>query len=292
MTDGPSLAVIVAVKDAEANLPAILANLAPQDHPDVEFIFCVAGTGVASRDLPASARLAHAASESLIPHLWRDGIRLARAKSVALTTAHCIPAPDWIERLKQADTARWPGIGGVIDNDPAASAANWAIFFLRYSAFAPPRPAGEVEEIAADNAVYSRAHVIEHEDLLAAGFWEPSFHRRFREAGMSLRLDPAMLVVHHGLGSPGRFIKHRYAHGREYGSARAIAKPLGTRLMLLAASPLVPAITVARIVRRVIARPRYAGAFLRSLPWLAAFVMAWTAGEVRGYIDALTRGTA
>ena len=47
--------------------------------------------------------------------------------------------------------------------------SNWAIFFLRYSAFAPPLPAGETDEIAADNAVYDREAILQHSDLLDEG---------------------------------------------------------------------------------------------------------------------------
>lgn len=286
-----SLAIIVAVKDAEANLAAILRRLAPKEHLEVEFIFCVAGSDAPAPPTPSpNVRVVFAAPESLVPHLWRDGILLARADSVALTTAHCIPAPEWVERLLQADTGRWPGIGGIIDNDPAASAANWAVFFLRYLAFAPPRKAGIVGDLAADNAVYRRAAILAHPDLLAIGFWEPSFHHRFQAAGEALYLEPSIAVIHHGLGSPWRFVGHRYAHGREYGLARASAQLLATRFLLLAASPIVPLLTMARIFRRIFARSRYARHLLRSLPWLCLFVMAWAAGEARGYASGIAAG--
>ena len=115
---------------------------------------------------------------------------------MALSTAHCIPADDWVDKLLAADMSSLPAIGGVIENDNAANARDWAIYFLRYISFTPSQQKRQVAEIAADNALYRRADILQHADLLAIGFWEPSFHARFRKAGLVLELDPAIRVVH------------------------------------------------------------------------------------------------
>ncbi|CAN5186943.1 hypothetical protein BH09PSE3_BH09PSE3_00260 [soil metagenome] len=289
MTGAPRLTVIVAVKGAEANLHAILKNLNTIAHPDVEFVFCFAGPGIPDLKsrLPLSAKIILAGSDALIPHLWRDGIREASGESIALTTANCVPATDWIGRLKSLDLNASVGIGGTIDNDPEATSANWAIFFLRYSAFAPPKKKADVAEIAADNAVYNRAAILDHNDLLIEGFWEPSFHRCFRAAGQSLELDPAILVTHFGTSSPAEFIGHRYQHGRKYGADRASTQSLPTAILLFLASGLIPVVTLARIVRRIARHRRYIVPLVRSFPWLIGFVLAWSFGEARGYLDVI-----
>ena len=210
---GPKLSVVVAVKDGADNIPAMLGALKDR-HEDCEVILCCAGSVPAAVTTPVSAYSFPA--ETLVPVLWSEGIKRAKGRGVALTTAQFIPDSDWLARLHAADLDRWVGIGGTIENDPRSSARNWAIFFLRYSAFAPPLPAGETDEIAADNAIYDRAAIVEHPDLLAEGFWEPSFHRRFRTAGRKLSIDPALVVVHHGTVSGGSFAHQRYLHGRAY----------------------------------------------------------------------------
>lgn len=291
MTAG-SLAIIVAVKGAEDNLAAILCSLAPAAHPDVDYLICVAGHELAGRiERFPNVSIVGAPAESLVPHLWRDGIRLAKAERVALTTAHCIPHKDWVDLLLEADTTRWPGIGGVIDNDPKASASNWAVFFLRYLAFAPPRQAGVVHDLAADNAIYRRAAILAHPDLLDIGFWEPSFHQRFVAAGESLYLDPSIIVVHHGLERPADFVRHRHAHGREYGLARGSGRSIGRRLALLLVSPFVPIVIIGRILLRMKSRSHYVMHLPRAFGWLVCFVFAWASGETRGYFAALmTKG--
>jgi hypothetical protein len=278
----PKLSIVVAVKDGTSNLPALLGALKERDG-NTEVILCCAGPATCNEDV---AQLFFPA-ETLVPALWSEGILRARGSRVALTTAQFVPACDWLERLQAADLRRWVGVGGAIDNDPAASARNWAIFFLRYSAFAPPLPAGETDEIAADNAVYDRAAILEHADLLREGFWEPSFHRRFRNAGKKLALDLDLVVVHHGTVSAQNFARQRYLHGRAYGIERAERAGFTRNLLLLLSSPLVPALLLGRIFIRIARRPRYRGRLLVAMPWLVRFTFAWAIGEACGYASTL-----
>ena len=281
------LSIVIAVKDGESNLPALLKALEPRTH-DIEVILCCAGqipAGAAQQNVIAVARPA----DTLIPHLWSEGISRARGTAVALTTSQFVPREDWFARLRMADLQQSVGIGGAIESDPSASARNWAIFFLRYSAFAPPLRAGEIDEIAADNAVYDRAAIMEHPDLLHQGFWEPSFHRRFRAAGRLLMLDPDLVVIHHGTVSSGSFARQRYLHGRAYGIERAERGRAARNLMLLISSPLVTPLLLARIVSRIARRPAYRAKLLPAFPWLVRFTFAWAAGEAGGYFATLRR---
>jgi hypothetical protein len=278
----PTLSIVVAVKDGASNLATLLGALKDRED-NTEVILCWAG--------PASCNEAVTQfsfpAEALVPTLWSECILRARGSRVALTTAQFVPACDWLERLHAADLRRWVGMGGAIDNDPAASARNWAIFFLRYSAFAPPLPAGETDEIAADNAVYDRAAILEHADLLRQGFWEPSFHRRFRDAGKKLALDPDLVVVHHGSVSARSFARQRHLHGRAYGIERAERASFGRNLLLLLSGPMVLPLLLIRIVARIARRPRYRAKLLIAFPWLVRFTFAWATGEAAGYTSTL-----
>jgi hypothetical protein len=276
----PKLSIVVAVKDGADNVPALLLALKDRGS-ETEVILCCAGAEVNIAD-DAVTQYALPA-ETLTPKLWSEGILRSRGHRVALTTTQFVPDAKWLARLHAVDVDRWVGVGGAIDNDPAASARNWAIFFLRYSAFAPPLPAGETDEIAADDAVYDRAAILEHADLLREGFWEPSFHRRFRAAGKRLMLDPELVVVHHGTVSAHSFAHQRYLHGRAYGIERAERAGLGRSLLLLLSTPLVPPLLLVRTISRIAKRPRYRGKLLTAFPWLVRFILAWARGEAGGY---------
>ena len=277
----PKLSIVVAVKDGADNLPALLSVLSEDEHMEI-IVTCAGPVPAVAAELGTSFP-----AETLVPTLWSEGIKLAKSRKVALTTAQFVPDNRWLSRLHAADVDRWAGIGGAIDNDTRSSARNWAIFFLRYSAFAPPLHAGETQEIAADNAVYDRLEILKHPDLLKEGFWEPSFHRRFQADGRKLSLDPEMIVVHQGTVSAESFAQQRYLHGRAYGIERAERGSVMRNLLLLASSPLVPPLLLARIVSRIARKPAYRSKLVTSFPWLVRFTLAWARGEAGGYASTL-----
>jgi len=283
------LTVVIAVHYAQTNLPAILRALDPSAHPDVEFLFC-------SMDLdPETAveltrfknvNVLSRPANSLVPQLWREGIVAARAEKVALSTAHCVPAAGWVDRLIATDMTVLPGIGGVVVNDEAADAKAWAIYLLRYISFSPPQQKRQVAEIAADNAIYRRRDVLEHADLLEKGFWEPSFHSRFRQAGMVLELHPELRVRHHNKYTARQFFAQRLAHGKAFGLARVRKISNGKRLLLIALSPLLPVVFLSKIVRAVVHNGRYTAKLFIASPWILMFLFAWGLGEAQGYLAA------
>lgn len=299
MTGAPpspvGLSIVLAVQHAQDNLPDILAALRPAAHPGVEFILCHTPADPRTPELAdlgggGNLRVLRAPAGSLIPHLWRDGILAARGERVATTTAHCIPAADWVERLAAADLEGIAGVGGTIGNAPDSDAKGWAVQLLRYAPFAPPQAARDVHEIAADNALYRRADLLRHRDLLAQGFWEPSFHARFRAEGLRLRLDPTLRVTHRNRYTAAQFAAMRLAHGRAFGLARAGALPLPGRLRLALLSPGVPLVLLRRIVAATRGKPALRGGLIRGAGWLAVFLLSWSAGEARGYAASLVPG--
>ena len=287
-TPGPALAVVVALEFSDANLDAILANLDPGAHADVEFFLCRARAGEHEpwpatfvRTLPGNVTCLVGAAHARIPHLWRDGIVAARAPWVALLSAHCIPQPEWLTAvvsLKRSDVDA--GIGGWFENDAEAVASDWAIHLLRYVNFSRPRAQAGCGNIAADNAVYRRCEVVGQPDLIERGFWEPEFHRRFFAKGLQLRVAPELRAVHRNRYTVAQFSHQRRDHGFMFGNDRARGLGFGALLLYLLASPLIPAVLWAKIevaTRRMDWHPP-AGTHL----WLLYFCTHWASGEARG----------
>lgn len=286
MTQVFELSVVVAVQHAEQNLQDILTALDPANHPTVEFIFCAPTfhentlNGLA-RDSNVSTL--YSAVDSLIPILWKEGILAANADRVALTTAHCIPERTWVKNLLSIDMASSPAVGGVIENDEAANARSWAIYLLRYITFSPPLSKGIVTEIAADNALYRRADILQNPDLLEDGFWEPSFHKRFQRAGSSLLLDSTLRVTHKNCYTTRQFFQQRLAHGKAFGMSRCEDMSHGRRGIMILLSPLIPIVFLSKICLRVLKNGKYSGKLVRSFPLLVVFLTAWGLGEAQGY---------
>lgn len=281
----PALTVVIAVKGGEANLGAILERLAASAPRTVEVLFCTAGPAPeALKPDGARHRVIEAERAALVPHLWRDGLLAAAADRVALTTAQFVPPQDWIAGLLAADLDQWAGVGGPIENEVEGNPVRWAVYFLRYWKFAPPLALGAVDEIAADNAVYDRAEVMNHPDLLARGFWEPSFHARFRADGRGLCLDERLLSLYRGHDGVGDFSRQRFAHGRAFAVTRGQAGSRAAAGAYLLATPLLPPLLIGRIMATAMRRRLHAVRFFQALPWLLVFVTAWSAGEAAGYL--------
>jgi len=290
LTTEIKLSIVVGVQHAQDNLADITRALRPAAHPQVEILFCHTS---ADPDVPVlvgnegQVRILTSREGSLIPHLWRDGILAARGERVATTTAHCIPATDWVEALLAADLGQTAVLGGTIENHPEADAKGQAIFLQRYLAFAPPQTRRGVRDPAADNALYSRSDILRHRDLLAHGFWEPSFHERFRADKLRLAIDPDLRVVHHNRYSACQFIRQRLAHGCEFGLTRASARPFLRRLVLLLVVPAVFPLMLSRILRRALCKPVFHKRLMTTWLWLILFLLAWVAGEGWGYLVSL-----
>lgn len=283
----PALSIVVAVKDATENLVDITARLAVAGRSDIQIIFVFSDAIPETWDAPPGAEIIEAESSSLVPHLWRDGILSARGKAIGLISAHCIPSEDWVAALLAADLGKYVGVGGAIELDQGCSSARRAIYLLRYLRFAPPQQRRSLPDIAADNAVYRRADVIAHPDLLADGFWEPSFHRRFRRAGLELVLDPRLCVIYRGREKADEFATQRYQHGLEFGFSRSAERAFLIRLAFLLAWALPPLVIFGRIASGIVRRPRFTLSWLSAMPWLVWFIVAWSAGEARGYWNAV-----
>jgi hypothetical protein len=292
MNQAVVLSIIVAVHHAQENVAEIMRALSPTLHPQVELLFCHTA---ADPDVPAlvgsqrQIRPISGAARCLIPHLWRDGILAACGERIATTTAHCIPTKGWVEALLSADLVN-AACGGTIENDPNADAKARAIFLLRYSAFAPPETKRDVRGLAADNAVYCRSDLLRHKDLLQWGFWEPSFHSRFHGEGVRLILDPTLRVVHHNRYTAREIIAQRFAHGREFGLARARTQSFLRSLLLTFLAPCIFVVLISRIVnacqRKSELREQLKGAWI----WLAVFTLAWCIGETFGYATSVRVG--
>lgn len=80
------------------------------------------------------------------------------------------------------------------------------------------------------------------------------------------------------------FLRLRFRHGRQFGRMRVRGRGLAIRVLGVCASPLIPAVLLARIAMRVARSGRDWGAFAVSLPLLGCFAVAWALGAASGYL--------
>ena len=221
---------------------------------------------------------------TLVPVLWSAGLGRARGRAVAFSIGHFVVTHSWaralINGLETAD-----GVGGPLMLADDTGLVDWAIFYLRYSAFLPSQlPDGPVTgEIAGDNAAYAMTALTRAASSFADGFWEVEFHRRLRADGGALHATAQATAVFTAASPFWGMARHRYAHGRHFGAARVGHGSSVPRVVL--AAPLVPFVLAWRAARRVLRERQHRVRFVLALPLLIALAAAWSAGEARGALS-------
>ena len=286
------LSVVIADRTREASLKTALGAIgdactglnfelvvvgdhAPPDHGSPP----VSGRAVRRIALPRG---------TLTPVLWGAGASVARGRVVAFTTTQVLVAGSWGRALHDAIRDDLVGAAGAIGLSHDADGATAALFFVRFSAFLPEsvRASGTImRDIPGDNAAYLRSALLRHEDLLAVGFWEVEFHRRFERDGLTLRLVPDAEATMTGPIDFTAAVRQRFEHATEFGGSRVRRHGESTWRVLMAA-PLVPFLLVLRIGWRVVPHARYRAPFAVSLPWLFVLSIAWAVGEAVGAVRA------
>ena len=281
-----SLTVVIAVAEGRSALTDALAVLAPQLDKGLRLL--VVGAGDPPITLEGSdAEWIECGEDDLVPRRWALGMARAESEWIALTTSHFVPASDWLDTLQTIELpTEVAALGGAFDPPKGHTPAAWATYFLRYGVYLNFQKRQPVEDLAADNAAYRRADLERHRTHWEDGFWEPEIHRHLLADGRLLIFEPSLRVKQHGAFDVSSFCRQRRSHGRRYGADRLTGRGTAEKLARLATSPLLPAVLLAKVARRILPHRPYRTAFLTALPALALFVGAWALGEAEGYWSA------
>lgn len=278
----PDLSVVLAAVDADRHLSQSLDALIRGCEGIGTEIFVVGAVDPAAQPMREGVTFLSAPADRLTPELWADGIKRANGRVVALTTAHFAVASGWGLALEQTLKGRVAAAGGPVTLAANTSAADWAVFFLRYSAFlAPNWSDGPTSgELAGDNAAYRREDLVRHAATLDQGFWEVDFHRLLRAEGLTLERVSSASASFGRSFRVSTFLAQRFAHGREFAAGDVVTgRRSRVRLVLFAAA--VPVVLAVRAARRVGWR-RDLLRFSAGLPMFLFYASAWAAGEAAG----------
>jgi len=288
MTAPLRMSVVVASNNARTSIRECLAVLVDQRRGDAVEILVVDnshdGSAEIVKDEFPDVSLIPAPTSALIPELWGLGMRESRGSIVAITTAHFVPAGDWVDAMLAAQEGPAAGVGGAIESAESAGLVDWAVYFCRYSQFMLPFEPGFVRDIAGDNASYKREHIERCRHVWRNGFWEPAVHAELQKAGLKLLLTPVVVVSHKRSFGLRGFVIQRLRHGMQFGRERASRLPWPQRALYIALSPTIPLIFLLRIARRVFGKRRNRTKLILSLPALVLFLLAWSLGELLGYL--------
>jgi hypothetical protein len=212
------------------------------------------------------------------------GVATAQGEIIAVTEDHVRPDPDWSARLLEAHRDSYAAIGGAIENG-IDRLLNWATYFADLGRYHNPLPNGESGCASVVNVSYKRQSLESVRAVWKERFSETAVHAALIASGETLGLSSAVIVRQYREGVKfDSSLRDFFTWGRSYGCIRASAGGLARRLAYTCLAPLVPGVLLLRSALDVIKKRRLIVAWLKSLPVAAALTIAWSVGELVGYL--------
>ena len=233
-------------------------------------------------------------SDTRVPALRRKGVEAANGEFVAVIEEHCSAKEDWLHQsIGALSGSGYSAVGGPIVDHDFESLRDWAVYFCEYNGALPPSPDGETTDLNDANIAYPRRVLVDHKDLLDDGYWPMTLHGTLLAKGHRFLSVPDMVVYHRGPFEFRYYLGQRYLFSRAYTGVRAQSRSILWRLTYLAAAPVLPALLLGRMARRVVSKRCHIGKFVLALPLMAIALTVLVAGEWVGCLlgpgDALSR---
>jgi hypothetical protein len=258
----PDLSVIAISCDCLRTLRQVLASLSQQTvAPRLQVV--IVSPSLDDRETIedllrgfADVRLLASPSDAYAGEQHAMGVREATAPFVAFVEDHATPAPDWAEQVVRAfKRSDYAGIGVAMHNANPRTALSWGNLMIGYLNWVAPVAAGEANFIPVSNATYRRDLLLPFGDELPAKLERGGdLQQSLRRQGYRFYIEPAARVYHRNFSRLGSTLRLRMQIGRLHAGERAAGKSLPGRLALALLAPVHPAMRLAKIVKRLIAR--------------------------------------
>ena len=285
----PRLSIVIPVRHAPRTIRSTIESALAQCHSYPAEVIAV----VSSQD-PSAALLAGFEDPALrvmvvegkqgVPQLRRNGVLASSAPLIAIAEDHCLFPAGWAEGLARNIEERHVDVSGGPVGNGRLSIPGWAQYYSRYTAFLPPGVEAPVATLPGNNACYRREILDRHGRCIVDGFWEAEFNDTIRHAGYRFWISPSLVVKQRQHRGALEYVPLRYRHGRCYGARRMATATFAQRRRLLARAPLIAAVLFFRALRNVARKPGHRLRFLAVSPLVLAYVCAWAAGEIAGYL--------
>jgi hypothetical protein len=213
------------------------------------------------------------------------GLDMTRGEIVCILEDRGIPEPRWAAKVDRIH-AELPHevIGGAVACGVDAP-VNWALFFCDYARYQRPFAAGPREYVTDVNIAYKKDALDRTRELWRERYHETTVHWALTRDGATLHLTPDFVVSQQrrDLRVP-RVLRERFEWGRLFAYTRVREVGLGKRLAYAVLSPVLPVVLFARHTRTQVRKRSLLGTFVAVSPLVALFLVAWSLGELAGYV--------
>jgi len=289
----PVLSVVVVALDGGGNLARCLQALQRQDAPpSMEIIVAIESRlhdVKMSEQFPDVEFIWPSPGRHTFAELRAAGVRMSSGEIVAITEDQCIPPARWCANVVAEHRARFnAAIGGPVDKEGSDSALNWAIYLRELGVgYMPPVTDGPSAQLTDCNVTYKRAALDTLAEIWRDAFHEPKVHGALIARGDPLWLAAGLLTMQQRSFQLGPALRERYEFGRLYGAMRVANVAAARRLLMAAASLLLPFLLVSRVFLTAFRKGRHQWQCFRALFFLSLFAAVWSWGELLGYLTAL-----
>lgn len=235
------------------------------------------------RDRWPEARLLACPRDTSIPALRARAFPACTGDVVGVIEDHVLVPPDWARKMMDAHRTGARVVGGTVENAARDRLVDRAAFLCEYSHCLNPGPAGPTDRLPGNNVTYRREMLERFASVWEREVWEDRLHEAFRDEDVELIFRPDIRVRHDMRYTAREYASQRFLYSRALAAMRMERRPPWARLLYALATTALPPVLMWRIGRQAFRSGR-GGLFLRALPLLAGFVVAWAAGEAVGAV--------
>lgn len=231
----------------------------------------------------------HTFSERKFPGEARNlGAARSEGEILAFTDADCVPDRRWLREILDSHRRPDPVIGGTIDNANPESYVGWAYFFCELNQWMPGTPAGPMVDIPTGNLSVKRWAFEKYGPFLEDTYSsDTAFNWRIATDGHRPLFVPAIRVYHTNVTDLADYLRRKVFHGRCFAAVRVAERrfTLTRRLAYASMSLGLPFLLGWRAIRNVLERRFYVREFALSFPLVFLGLVAWSWGELLGYLQ-------
>jgi hypothetical protein len=282
-----SISLCVAAKGRRDPAPFLEALLAQSFRVDGNVDVHLAHDAPLPDSAPLEAagwRLHRCPEGTSILRLWGTAIAASTQRFVATLDVECPPDAGWWHGVLRALGAGSPVFTGPVA--PGWRPSEWMIvgYLVEYAQFhRPHHPA--VHEVPGINFVCERALLDSSDALRRRGFFKTfTLWRLARDRNIAVKRCDDMQVVFRRRLAAKSFLRRRYLHGRCFAACRHEQPDQPPRWACVLFAPALPGLKCWRIWRAARRHRDLHRAYWRQLHWVVLSEVAWSWGELVGYV--------
>ena len=221
-----------------------------------------------------------------LPFLLAAGLNQAKGEIIAVTDSSCVVADNWVQAILRAQrSAAQPEIiGGAVAITGPKNSVDWAAYICDYAEFIEPFAGGAANAVPGNNLSFKRALLTDVADFGENGFWKTLWCQEQQARGITLKLEPSIVVYFVKSYDFWAFLKRRFQHGRCFAGMRCLQSSVWKRAFYLFGSLCLPFVFLPRMMRPMLVKKRFLKQLFFSLPVIILAVIWWSFGETCGYL--------